>query len=57
MLFSLTIQEKKKENVRQRYLQFENGEVTKRIGLPHSKPKFKQVPTQSTQTFDLKRPA
>ena len=51
------IQEEEKKNVRHRFLQFENGEVTKRNGLPPGKSDFKLVPPQGTQLFDLKRPS
>ena len=40
--------------MRYRFLQFENAEVTKRIGLPPGKPDFKPVTPQNTQIFDLK---
>ena len=48
------IQEEDQESVRYRFLQFENAEVTKRIGLPPGKPDFKPVTPQNTQIFDLK---
>ena len=57
VLFSPMIQEEEKENVRHGFLQFENEEVTKRIGLPPDIPDFKLALPQSTQLFDLKRPA
>ena len=51
------IQEEEKESMRDRLLQFENAEITKRIGLLPSKPDFKPIPPKNTQIFDLKRPA
>ena len=57
VLFSPMLQQEKKESVRHRFIQFENSEVTTRIGLPPGKPDFKLVPPQNTQVFDLKRTA
>ena len=54
MLFSPVTQEKDYESVRYRFLQFENAEFTKSIGLPPCKPDFKLVTPQNTQIFDLK---
>ena len=44
MLLSPMIQEGEKESVRHRFLQFENAEVTNRIGPPPGKPDFKLIP-------------
>ena len=41
--------------MRDRFLQFENADVTKRIGLLRGKPDMKPVAPQDTQIIDLKR--
>ena len=57
MLISKMIQEEEKENMQHRFLQFENAEVTERIGFLHGKTDIKTIHPKNTQINDLKRQA
>ena len=43
------LQEEEKDSMQHHFVQFENAEVTTRIGLVQGKPDMKIVPPQNTQ--------